>query len=204
MKNTITALILLSLAVFLLAGYQYSIAQPTIAAAAAANSKIGVVSVRKVFRDCKLNANYRAKALSDQSKIQQAEEKMNNDIEAQEAGLKALKPGSDDHLTQVQDLFEKKANFEAMRQFNTQRRALKDQTWTEMLYQELLVIVKDLARKNGLNLVLEVDEPEFPTTSSDELMMSLQTHKVLFSEGCVDLTSEVTAELDKREAKLKF
>jgi hypothetical protein len=35
-------------------------------------------------------------------------------------------------------------------------------------------------------------------------MMALQTHKVLFSGGCVDLTAEVTAEIDKLEAKLKF
>jgi len=31
--------------------------------------------------------------------------------------------------------------------------------------------------------------------------MTLSTHKVLYSNGCVDLTDEVIAELDKEESK---
>jgi len=58
-----------------------------------------------------------------------------------------------------------------------------------------------LAAQKGLPLVLGSDEPEFPIQRYEELAMTLSTHKVLYSEGCVDLTNEVIAELDKEESK---
>ncbi len=201
MKTKTAAFGLLIVGILLLASYQYGLAAP---GDSLPYAKIGIVSVRKVFRDCKVNATYRSKVLSEQSRTKAVEDKLQSEIQAQEAGLKALKLGSEDHLTQVSELFHKKASFEAERQFNAQKRALRDQRWTESLYQEFLVIVKELAKKKGLTLALEVDEPEFPVESTDELMMSLQTHKVIYSNGCVDLTAETTAELDKRESKFKF
>jgi len=35
-------------------------------------------------------------------------------------------------------------------------------------------------------------------------MMALQTHKVLYSDGCVNLTAEIVVEMDKIESKLKL
>jgi len=52
-------------------------------------------------------------------------------------------------------------------------------------------------------VVFEVDEPEFPFGSGEQLMMSIQTHKVLYSAGCEDLTSEVVAGLDKNDTTKK-
>lgn len=197
MKNKTTALCILVAGFSLIAGYQYVTAQPN----AMTFSRIGVVSVRKVFRDCQLNAKYRAKSIAEQSKAKSAEERLAEEIQAEEQGLKALKIGSEDYLTQADQLFQKKARLEAMRQFNQQKQALQDQRWTERLYEEVLGIVKEMSEEKGLNLVLDVDEPEFPVQNPDELMMSLQTHKVLYDGGCMDLTAEVMAELDKRAPK---
>jgi len=183
------------------AAYQYGVAQPTASTTA---GKIGIVSIRTVFRDSKINAKYRANALAERSRLVSEEEKLDSEIKAQEAGLKALKVGSPDHIAQIKEIYDKRAKAEAGKQFNGQQRLLRDQRWTEDLYRETLTIVRDLAQKKGLIMVMEVDEPEFPVESADELMMALQTHKVLFSGGCVDLTAEVTAEIDKLEAKLKF
>ncbi len=143
-----------------------------------ATMKIGVVNIRKVFRECKRNAKYRADALSEQSKWQAEEEKLQKEIDAVKAGLKALKPDSSDHLAQVKELLEKQAAFEASRQYNNQRRALNDQRWTEDVYKEVLRIVNQLAQQKGLELVFDKYEPEFPSARSDELMLTLSTHKL--------------------------
>jgi len=201
MKSRTIALAMFATAVLLVVGYQYSVAQPVVSRQTA---KIGIVSVRKVFRDCQLNVKYRSNALAEQSRLKAEEDKLDTEIKAQEAALKVLKQGSPDYLTKANELFHKKAGLEATRQFNAQARALKDQRWTEALYQELIVIVKELAQQKGLDMVLEGDELEFPIASGEELMMALQTHKVLYSGGCVDLNAEAMAELDKRESKFKF
>ena len=90
-----------------------------------------------------------------------------------------------------------------MKQFVSQQRVFEDRRWTETLYKEVLRITKDLAKKKGLTMVLGVDEPVFPMTNTDELMMALHTHKVLYSGGCVNLSAEVVAEMDKIAATPK-
>ena len=100
-------------------------------------------------------------------------------------------------------LINKQVKYEPMKQFVSQQRVFQDRQWTETLYKEVLRITKDLAKKKGLTMVVGVDEPVFPITNTDELMMALQTHKVLYSDGCVDLSAEVVAELDKIADTLK-
>jgi Skp family chaperone for outer membrane proteins len=186
--------------VVLFAGLQYSQAQWK---TDKPSSKIGVASVRKAFRNCKRNSKYREQAIAEQARIKAEEEKLSKQVEAQEAGLKALKVGSSDQLAQYKELLDKRAALEVQRQFNNQQRALKDRQWTEELYKEILRITSELAQQKDLELVLEVDEPEFPVESGDELMMTLSTHKVLYSRGCLDLTDEVVGRLDAPEGTAK-
>ena len=157
---------------------------------------IGVVDVRKCFRDCKRNVKYGAEAMAEESKWEAEQEKLSREIESQKIGLNALKPGSSDYLAQVKGLLQKQADLEAARQFNNQQRTIKDQRWTEDLYMEILKIVSELAEKEQLSLVVQKDVVDFPTASPDELMLTLSTHKLLYSGGCLDITDEVIAKLD--------
>lgn len=211
MKTRTVVLGVLISAVFLFLGYGYSAycaeaatkagsAEP---GAGAMNLKIGIVSVRNVFRDCKVNSSYRDKELAEQAKKNAELDVLEKEIAAQEAGIKALRPGTSDYMKQYEELLNKQARFEAAKQFVSQQRVLKDRRWTEDLYKEALRITKELAKQKGLTVVLEADEPNFPMPSADELMMALQTHKVLYSEGCVNLTAEVVTEMDKIESQFK-
>lgn len=188
-------------AVVLFAGYGYGSASSGVDTL---GSKIGIVSVRGVFAKCKANEAYKAKAVAEQKQRSADLEVLQKKIAAQEAGLNALKMGSSDYMKQYEQLLGKQAQFEATKQFNSQQRVLQDRRWTEDLYKEVLRISKELARAKNLAIVLEVDEPEFPMRNTDELMMALQTHKILFSEGCVDMTVEVTAEMDKIQSKFNL
>jgi len=212
MKTRAVVLGVLISAVVLFLGYGYSAYCAEAAAktgsaepgAGAVNLKIGIVSIRNVFRDCKVNATYRDKELAEQAKKNAELDVIEKEIAAQEAGLKALRPGTSDYMKQYEDLLNKQARFEAAKQFVSQQRVLKDRRWTEDLYKEALRITKELAKQKGLTVVLEADEPDFPMPSADELMMALQTHKVLYSDGCVDLTAEVVTEMNKIESQFKL
>jgi len=173
-------------------GYEYSRAQPK----EGANLSVGLVSIRKVFRQCKSNISYRQEAMAEYNRALAELERLTKELEADEAGLKTLKPGSPDHLKQYKQILEKRANLEAQQEYHKQHRALKEQQRTEQLYKEILQITKALAEQKGLDLVLEYDEPEFPLASAEELVMTLNTHKVLYSAGCLDITDEVIARLD--------
>ena len=160
--------------------------------------KIGVVNIRKVFRDSKKNAKYRSDALAEQARLDAELQKLQREFDAQRVGLNVLKPGSSDHLAQVKELLQKQAELEASRQFNNQQRTLKDQQWTEELYKQILEITNEIAEQKGFILVLEKGEVEFPVANADELMLTLSTHKLLYSGGCPDITDEVTDKLDAK------
>ncbi len=186
--------------VILFAGYQYTSAQPVMSTP---TSKIGVVSVKQVFYDCKAKASYVVEAMAEQKQLATEIEKLRTEAEVLEAGLKALKPGSPDYLKQFREMWLKRGQAEAMQQYNTQQRALKEQRLTEDIYKEILRITNELAKQKGLDIVLEKTEPEFPAPTMDEFVMMLNTHKVLYSGGCVDLTPEVTARLDQQEITIR-
>jgi Skp family chaperone for outer membrane proteins len=177
----------------LFVGHEFSRAE---AGADRTSLKTGVVNVRRIFRECKRNITYRAQAVAEQSKVREELEKLAKEIDVAEAGLKVLRPGSDDHLAQVKAISEKRANLNALQDYNKQQRALKDKQWTERLYEDILQVTGELAQEKGLDLVFDKDEPEFPASSSDALMLTLSTNKLLYSAGCLDITDEVIAQLD--------
>ena len=61
----------------------------------------------------------------------------------------------------------------------------------EEIYAMVLEKTAEVAREKGLEMVLERSEPKLPAVSGSDLSMAISTHKVLFCEGCVDITEEV-------------
>ena len=198
MKNKTAILVCLMGAVVLLLIHEYSMAQIK------TNDMplpIGIVDVRRALRECKATEKYREKTNVENAKMDVEEQQLTREIQALAAGLRALKPSSTDYMEQYKEYLQKQGELKTIQEYNPRLKATKHQQWTETLYQEILRITNVLAAEKGLALVLGSDEPEFPIQQYEELAMTLSTHKVLYSSGCLDLTDEVIAELDKEESK---
>ena len=160
------------------------------------SSKVGVVNIRRIFQDCKRNVRYGEEAIAERDKAEAELEKLVKAIEAGKAELRTLKVGSNDHMVLMKELLAKQANLQAQQEFHKQQISLKDQQWTEELYQDMLLATREVAEQKGLDLVLEKSEPELPALGANELMLAIRTHKLLYSGGCLDITKEVMARLD--------
>ncbi len=180
--------------VILAMGYEYSQAQPK---ADTSSSKIGTVSIMKVFRDSKRSDAHRIEFNAEKNKTRAAWQKLSKDIAAQEAGLKALKPESSDYLAQRKELIDKQARLEAEQKFYEEQAILKQYKLSKELYQDILRITSELAEQKGLDLVLEKNEIDEISLRVNEISRTMNTHKVLYSGGCVDISDEVVARLDK-------
>ncbi len=189
-RTTVTGILICAVA--LLATLERGGAQPP---AQDAPVKIGLVSIRSVFNGSRKHMQYRAQAMARQSQARAQVEKLAKEVEAEDAGLKTLKQGTADYMQQLQIMLDLRAKLDGQQEYLKQQRVLEDKKWMEDLYQEILKTVKEVAAEKGLDLVLERTEPEFPI-SSDELMLTFSTHKVLYDGGCVDLTEEVVARID--------
>jgi len=162
------------------------------------SSKIGTVSIMKVFRDCKSSAAHRSELIAEQSRIRAELEKLSTELQAEEASLKALKQDSSDYLARRKEIINKQADIKAQDDFGKEQLILKQYKWSKELYQDILLIVSELAKEKGLDLVLEKDEIDLLTLSVNEISQTIRTHKVLYSGGCIDITDEVVARLDKK------
>jgi len=174
-----------------LATFQYSgAAQSGVPA-----SKIGVVSVRMVFDKTRQQAQYQTKAVARRTRDRAQLESLAQGVKAAEAEMNTHKQGTAEYLKLMHDVIQKRAQLDAQQEYLKQQTMLENKMWMEKLYETTLKIVTALAKEKGLDLVLERTEPSFPI-SSDELMATFSTHKVLYAGGSVDLTNEVVSRLD--------
>lgn len=179
--------------------HQFGEAQPLANGPA---SNIGVVNIEKALQNCQATSKFKEKAEAEKREMDAEEEKLSGDIESLRGSLQALVPNSADWLAQYKDMVKKESELKSLKELNPQVRAMRAHQWTEKLYPEILRITKELAAKKGLALVLTVEEPLLPTQRYEELVMTLRTHKVLYTGGCVDLTNEIIVELDKTNSLL--
>jgi len=158
--------------------------------------KVAVLSVRKVFQECRRSADYRKEAIADQDRVLAELDELSKEIEAERAELAALKENSSDYLARAKALFEKQANYQARQEFYKQQMEFKDQLWTKELYQDILRTAGEVAKDRGFDLVFREDEIDFSETNINELGLAMRSHKLLYSAGCPDISDEVIARLD--------
>jgi Skp family chaperone for outer membrane proteins len=161
--------------------------------------KIGVVSVRRIFQDCRRNAKYRQELTTKRDRIAAEIEKLSNEIDVGKAGLKALKPGSPDYLSGVKEVLEKQARLQAQQEFYKRQMELSEQIAIEGLYKDVIEATAEVAKEKSLDLVLERSELDLPAGSSNELTLTISTNKVLYNAGCEDITDAVLAKVDALE-----
>lgn len=161
--------------------------------------KVAVVSISKIFQNCKRGAAYKKEAIAEQDKVIAELEKLSKEIDAEKAGLRTLKEDSSDYMERAKELFNKQASYQAQQEFYKQQMELKDKLWTKDLYQDILQITSVIAKEKGLDLVLREDEVDFSEANPTELGLAMRTQKVLYSNGCPDITDEVIARLDAKK-----
>ena len=200
MKNRAMVLSCLAGGVILCMSYQYSRAQTE---ADKPPLKIGVVSIRKIFRDCERAKSHEKQIRAEEDKINAELNLLKKKIDATEAGLDTLKRESVDYLELDRDVLRKLDSYKSQKQHYERVLALKDRQWTKALYGDILRVTGEVAKEKGLDLVFERSEPDFSMISAAELLLTIQTHKLLYSGRCADITEQVRARLDQEKSKAK-
>ena len=161
-----------------------------------AGPNIGVVSVQKIFQDCKRSVKYREDAITERDRVNAELGKLKAEIDDGKQGFRTLKVGSSDHMTLMKEILTKQANLQLQQTLYEQQRALKEQKMVEELYKDILRETSEVAEQKGLDLVFERSEPELPATTANELTMTISTHKLVYSGELLDVTDEVMTRLD--------
>jgi Skp family chaperone for outer membrane proteins len=158
--------------------------------------KIGVVSVRKIFQDCKRNAKYRQEMLAERDKLEAELESLSKDIDASKSKLKMLKPGSADYLSGMKDVLDKQGSLQAKQEYFKRQMDMREQVVIEQLFKDVLKATAGVAKEKGFDLVFEKSELDLPASNSNDLTLTISTYKVLYNAGCEDITDAVMAKVD--------
>lgn len=161
--------------------------------------KIGVVSVEKIFQDCKRSVKYREEAIAERDRVNAELGKLKAEIDAEKEGLKTLKAGSSDYMSLMKEVLTKQANLQVQQTFYEQQMALKEQKVVEGLYKDILRETSEVAKQKDLDLVFERSEPKLSSPSAKELTATISTHKLVYSGELLDISDEVMARLDSEE-----
>jgi Skp family chaperone for outer membrane proteins len=158
--------------------------------------KIGIVSVRKIFEDCRRNVKYRRDLTEERDKLETELERLSREIDLDKTGLKTLKQSSADYLSAMKEILEKQARLQAQQEFFKRQMDIREQVIIETLFKDVVSAVDQVAKEKNLDLVLEKSTPDLPAANSNELTLIISTHKVLYNAGCEDITDAVLAKVD--------
>ena len=159
-------------------------------------SQVGVVNIMRILRTCQKNMDHIAEVKAESEKLSAELRMLAQELDVEKAQLQTFVRGTDDYLAQAKSVNSKQANLEALQEHYTLMTRAKERDWTEQLYRDVLAAVEKVADAKGLGMVLDKSEPEYPIPA-DRLVVTISTHKVLCSKGCVDITAEVLVEVDK-------
>ena len=159
--------------------------------------KVGTVSIRGVLDNTKKKTQFEEQLKAEGARVMAELEKFEKEIEALKADMNTRVKGSGDYMDLMRRGMEKQATLKAKDEFYQQEFAFKQQDWTENIYREILAAVEVTAKEMGLDMVFVKEDFLFPSASSNELLMTIKTSKVLYSSDELDITNEVLTRLDK-------
>ena len=193
MKNVKSWVVLAALGMMATMGaYQHGKLQ----ADSIAPAKVGIVNVTKVLETSQMHKQWQEKMQAERTKMEAEFQQMQKDLAALKESMKLREPGSEDFRKLSQEFIEKKAIMESKDASYQEIVTGEMQRWTESLYKKLLVIIDDVAKKKGLDLVLSDEDLDVPAPTLRDFMLTIKTKKVLYKNPQYDITSEVLAALD--------
>jgi len=166
------------------------------AKAGIAPAKVGVVSIDAILKGSKKHEAWKKVMDAEEQKIRAEFDKFKSELDLLQADMKTRTKGGDDYQRLNREYAEKEALLKAKDSYYQQEMTQKVQDWTEKLYQDIQKKVADTAKKNGLDMVIGREDPDFPAVSMRDLLLTIRTNKVLYYAESLDITAEVLAALD--------
>jgi Skp family chaperone for outer membrane proteins len=165
-------------------------------------AKIGVVDVEVVRTKIMELKQFAAQIQNEQQLMEASVQGHQAQIKMMQDKLNQLKPDTDEFDQRFREGQDKAAEFQIddQRRKNDLMREVNRQN--KKLYLEIQDVVAAVAKKRGLDLVINEPEVRMPTsvTNVDPQQLSnlINTKSVLYVSPTIDLTDEVVLELDAR------
>ena len=204
MKNTRLAIIGLAAALFAATSFSSNLQAQT-----APPSHIAMVNLAKVYGTMQETVEWQKRIAGMQGELKTTQESHQAQLkEIQDKITNGLKDGTDAHNQAVADLDAKSLQFALDEQTAKVKLAREANRQLKTTFDEIQATVADIAKKQGLDLVLVASNPELPSNIGDSmdfehLAQALFNRNVLYVSDKSDITAQVLTQLDAAHAAHK-
>lgn len=158
---------------------------------------VAVANIQKIFNSLKERQQIQANMQSQMKKLQSQEKAKRKEIDNLKSQLDVLQAGSKAYSNKENQLEEKSINLDAWVRYQQKKvnhnRALK----IEELYRQTVKAVASVAKSDGYQIVLYGGgKPTFQYNSESQLANEIELRKVLWADSSVDITDQVTQQMN--------
>lgn len=162
-------------------------------------TKVVVIDVVRVFNDYQLQKDLSSELQQVQGQLQSEAKLRQERVDSVQAAVQAIDPQDPTYRDRVTELLrmqaENKVWFDTTQAAVTRELAL----WSNNIYQDVVIIVGELARERGYDLVLYRDEYE-PGADPEQVKERIRRRKVVWHSPTVDISDAVLQRLNSKYA----
>ena len=187
-SKNIIIVILLSLLVSVCVLHEKSIAK---SGKEIAPAKIAVINIEKLMLESQKNKQFEEKYKSEKQQAEAELKNLEKEINTLAESLKSFDPSSKDYADRSRAVMKKQLDHEVKGKFFQQEFANRVLRWREFSFRSIMKEAEKIAKARGYDLVLSKQAQRWPAKYHEELMMVIQTTKVIYNSEDLDITDDV-------------
>jgi Skp family chaperone for outer membrane proteins len=165
-----------------------------------ATAKIAVCNPIKVLNEIQEGKDAMAKWKQEGDSLTDQATAKKSQLQSEQDALKLILPTSDDYEAKVETFIQHQADAQAWLQAAQMNMARKQRTEEKTMFDKILKTIGDLAQAQGISVVVNGANAEFPELDKMDANAFVQTillHTALYADTKLDITQQVIIAMDK-------
>lgn len=164
--------------------------------------KIASASTARIFSQLQETKDLQEKMNGERQQLEQQERQKRENLQTLKTQRDELRPDSAQYTEANQKLMQASIEFESWSRLWAAEIQRKQKQEIKSLFDKIEVAVAEVAKRDGINLVIADQRPEIPDSLEqlkiDDLRMLISQRTVLFADEQADITDTVVAHLDEK------
>lgn len=169
-------------------------------AGAASECCTAAVDVVRVFNEYQRQRDLTEEMRRHQDRLEKENQRRRDQIDSLQATIDAMHPDDPTYAEKMRQLLQQQIDYKNWFDVNQAAMAREVGIWTTRIYREITASVAEIAKSQGIALVLYKDQFEPAGLDPEVIREQIRSRKVLFAADTIDLTQAV---LDRLNAQYR-
>jgi len=160
--------------------------------------RVASIDVIKVFNEYQRQKDLTEELRSEQGKLQAENEQRRARIDSLQATLDAMSEADPTRTQKMREYFQEQIDYKNWYDLMQAELSREVAVWTIRVYKEILEGTAELAKKQGVDLVLYTDEYKPVSYDPEAIRQQIRERKVVYAGSTIDMTQPVLDTLNSR------